>query len=143
MRDYCISTTVEPILKDHPIGHKNVVCQDRWSLVTGSVLLKCRSCQKRVVCQDRWSLMTGFTVCTYILHIRVIILAHQYRIFIPYLWLAMAMTYMCIVINVVIYIHYLHFTHRSKHPSTPIHRKTCSNVEQSGYMLKGTTDTSI
>ncbi len=48
---------VEPILKDHPIGHKNVVCQDRWSLVTGSVMLKCRSfCQKCMVFQDRWSL---------------------------------------------------------------------------------------
>ncbi len=36
---------------------KNVVCQacqDRWSLVTGSVILKCESfCQKCVVCQDR------------------------------------------------------------------------------------------
>ena len=49
--------TVEPALKDHPIGHKNVVCQDRWSLVTGSVILKCGSCQKCVVCQDRWSLV--------------------------------------------------------------------------------------
>ena len=39
--------TVEPVLKDHPIGRKNVVCQDKWSLVTGSVILKCRSfCQK-------------------------------------------------------------------------------------------------
>ncbi len=27
--------TVEPILIDHPIDHKNVVCQDRWSLVKG------------------------------------------------------------------------------------------------------------
>ncbi len=42
--------TVEPVLKDHLIGHKNVVCQDRWSLVTGSVILKCRSfCKKCVV----------------------------------------------------------------------------------------------
>ncbi len=50
--------TVESVLKDHPIGHKNVVCQDRWSLVTGSVILKCGSfCQKCVVFQDRWSLM--------------------------------------------------------------------------------------
>ena len=31
--------TVKSVLKDHPIGHKNVVCQDRWSLVTGSVIL--------------------------------------------------------------------------------------------------------
>ncbi len=28
-------STVVPVLKDHPIGHKNVVHQDRWSLVTG------------------------------------------------------------------------------------------------------------
>ncbi len=49
--------TVEPVLKDHPIGQKNVVCQDRWSLVTGSVILKCKSCRKCMVCQDRWSLM--------------------------------------------------------------------------------------
>ncbi len=27
--------TVESFLKDHPIGHKNEVSQDRWSLVTG------------------------------------------------------------------------------------------------------------
>ncbi len=42
-------STVKPVLKDHPIGHKNVVCQDRWSLVTGSVtgILKCRSCQRK------------------------------------------------------------------------------------------------
>ena len=46
-----IMYTVEPVLKDHSIGHKNVVCQDRWSLMTGSIILKCRSfCQKSVVC---------------------------------------------------------------------------------------------
>ncbi len=28
------ASRVEPVLKDHPTGHKNVVCQDRWSLVT-------------------------------------------------------------------------------------------------------------
>ncbi len=27
------TSTVEPVLEDQPIGHKNVVCQDRWSLV--------------------------------------------------------------------------------------------------------------
>ncbi len=32
--------TVEPVLKDYPIGHENVVFQDRWSLVTGSIVLK-------------------------------------------------------------------------------------------------------
>ena len=50
--------TVEPVLIDHPICHKNVVCQDRWSLVTGSVILKCWSFYRKcVVCQDRLSLM--------------------------------------------------------------------------------------
>ncbi len=49
--------TVEPVLKDRPIDHKNMVSQDRWSLVTGSFTLKCVTCQTRVVLQDRWSLM--------------------------------------------------------------------------------------
>ena len=49
-------STVEPVLKDHPIGPKNVVSQDRWSLVTGSVALKSGTfCQEYVVLQDRWS----------------------------------------------------------------------------------------
>ncbi len=38
MGEICI--TVEPVLKDHAVGHKNMVSQDRWSLVTGSVALK-------------------------------------------------------------------------------------------------------
>ncbi len=42
------------VLKNHPIGHKNVVCQDRWSLVTGSVILKFR-----FFCQNVWSIKTG------------------------------------------------------------------------------------
>ncbi len=37
------TSTVEPVLKDHPIGLKNAVCQDRWSLVTGPVIVKCTS----------------------------------------------------------------------------------------------------
>ena len=50
------------------IGHKSVVCQDRWSLVTGSVILKYRSfCRKCVYCKTgglSWqrSLNAGFTV---------------------------------------------------------------------------------
>ncbi len=52
------TNTVEPALKDHPIGHKNMVSQDRWSLVTGSVALKCGTfCQEYVVLQGRWSLI--------------------------------------------------------------------------------------
>ncbi len=44
-------------LERPPHWPQNVVCKDRWSLVTGSVILKCRPfCQKYVVCQDRWSL---------------------------------------------------------------------------------------
>ncbi len=54
----CLIFTVEPVLKDHPICHTNVVSQNRWSLVTGSVTLKCRTCcQEYLVFQDRWSLM--------------------------------------------------------------------------------------
>ena len=50
--------TVEPVLKDHSIGHKYMVSQGRWSLVTGSFTLKYRTfCQKVIVLQDRWSLM--------------------------------------------------------------------------------------
>ncbi len=51
--------TVEPFLKDCPIGHKNMVSQDRWSLVTGSVALKYGTfCHEYVVFQDSWSLMS-------------------------------------------------------------------------------------
>ncbi len=35
------SSTVERVLRDCPITFKNRVSQDRWSLVTGSVILKC------------------------------------------------------------------------------------------------------
>ena len=49
---------VEPVLRDQPIFYKNVVCQDRWFLVTGSVILKYGSfCRTFMVCQDRWSLI--------------------------------------------------------------------------------------
>ena len=35
-----------------------MVCQDRWTLVTGSVVLKGGTfCQEYVVLQDRWSLI--------------------------------------------------------------------------------------
>ncbi len=53
------TTTVKNLSWKTPlIGHKNVVCQDRWSLVTGSIILQCRSfCRKCVVCQDSWPLM--------------------------------------------------------------------------------------
>ncbi len=52
------SWTFQPIMKDHPVGHKNTISQDRWSLVTGSVILKCGSfCQNCAVFQDTWSLM--------------------------------------------------------------------------------------
>ncbi len=54
-------------LENHPIGHNNVVSQDRWSLRTGYVILKCRSfCQTCVVFQDRWSLMA--VVCPHSFH---------------------------------------------------------------------------
>ena len=38
-----ITATVEPVLKDHPSGHTKVASLDTWSLVTGSVALKCRT----------------------------------------------------------------------------------------------------
>ncbi len=53
-----ILTTVEPALKDRRIGHKNMVSQDRWSLMTLSVALKRGTfCQRYVILQDRWSFM--------------------------------------------------------------------------------------
>ncbi len=57
--------TVEPVLKDHPIGHKNVVCKDVVSDVSDdrlSYIEMTRSfCQKRMVCQDRWSHGSGLS----------------------------------------------------------------------------------
>ncbi len=50
-------TTIEPVLKNHPIVDINMISQGRWSLVTGSVTLKCRTYQEYLVFQDRWSLM--------------------------------------------------------------------------------------
>ncbi len=37
-----------------------MVSQDRWSLVTGSVTIKCRTCQENMVFQDKWSFMAYF-----------------------------------------------------------------------------------
>ncbi len=59
---------VKPVLKDYPIGHKNVVSHDRWSLVTDSVLLKCRTFYLEVVVLESSGhsqhkfLKTGFAV---------------------------------------------------------------------------------
>ncbi len=48
-------TIAEPVFKDHPIGHTNMVSQERW---TGSISLKCSTFwQEYLVFQDRWSLM--------------------------------------------------------------------------------------
>ncbi len=58
-----IPNTVEPVLKDYPIGHTNVVFQDRWSLATVSITLKCRTfCQEYVGLSRYLYLKTGFTV---------------------------------------------------------------------------------
>ncbi len=38
-----IPYTVEPVLKDHPIGHKNVVCQDRFYCIWNMCMLKFNS----------------------------------------------------------------------------------------------------
>ncbi len=41
---------VEPILKDHSIHwpQKNVVFEDSWSMMTGSITFKCMTCQENV-----------------------------------------------------------------------------------------------
>ena len=44
------------------MGHKNMVFQGRGILVTGSITLKCGTCQEYAFFQDRWSPETGFTV---------------------------------------------------------------------------------
>ncbi len=48
---------VKPFLKDHPTGHKDVVSQNMWCLVTGSITLKYQTLET-----GRWFLKTGFTV---------------------------------------------------------------------------------
>ncbi len=51
-------STVEAVLNDRPIGHENMLSPGRWSLVAGSVALKCGFFyQECLVLQDRWSLM--------------------------------------------------------------------------------------
>ncbi len=35
-----LNSTVEPVLEDHTIDHENVVSQDRFFLVTGSITKK-------------------------------------------------------------------------------------------------------
>ena len=49
--------SVEPVLKHFPNCHNDMVSQDRWSLETGSMALKCETCQEYVVLQDRWCFM--------------------------------------------------------------------------------------
>ncbi len=68
-------------LERPPDCHNNVVCQDGWSLVTGSIILKCSTFyQKYLVFQDRWSLMAVVFQhrfhCIYILYIDTLI-AHR------------------------------------------------------------------
>ncbi len=41
-------TTMEPVLKDYTIAHKNVDSQHRWSLVTGSITLECKDLLPRI-----------------------------------------------------------------------------------------------
>ncbi len=49
----------KPDLTDHLVGHKTVTSQDRWSLVTASITLKCTRtfCLECAAFQDRWSVM--------------------------------------------------------------------------------------
>ncbi len=59
----CFRSRPKPVLKGCPVGHKNVVFQDRWSCWHVSVAFKGRTfCQEYVVLQDRWCLKAGFTV---------------------------------------------------------------------------------
>ncbi len=66
---------VEPVLKDHPIHHANVVSQARWSLLTGSITLKCRTFYQEYLSFKtsglswQWSLKTGVTVLVH-LHVQ-------------------------------------------------------------------------
>ncbi len=67
---FVISNTVQPVLKGRPIDYKSMVCQDRWSLVTGSFALLCWTFHqelcgpsRHVLCHVKWSLKAGFTVC--------------------------------------------------------------------------------
>ncbi len=54
--------TVEPLLKDHPIDHKNVVCHDRGCLWWQVQLYwNVGPSAKRVVSQDRWSDDSGLS----------------------------------------------------------------------------------
>ncbi len=53
---------VEPALNDLTIGHKNVVCQDRWSLVTGCYILMWVLLPQKCVVSWEWPLKKGFTV---------------------------------------------------------------------------------
>ncbi len=39
---------MEPVLRNYPIYLRNVITQDRWSLVTGSHVLKCGLSYKNV-----------------------------------------------------------------------------------------------
>ncbi len=64
-----IVDTVELVLKDHDIGHKNTVSRGRRSFVAYSVALTCVTfCQgicgpfKTYGLSWQWSIKTGFTV---------------------------------------------------------------------------------
>ncbi len=47
------------VLKDHRMSHTNVVSEDRWPLMIGSITLKYRTFrhEEYLVSQDRWSFM--------------------------------------------------------------------------------------
>ncbi len=70
MQSTVIQYTVEPVLKDHSIVHKNVVSQDRWSLETAYITWNVGPSARNIcVFQDRWPLIATvsqdrFTVFT-------------------------------------------------------------------------------
>ncbi len=63
-----VTSTVETVLKDHAMGHTNVVSEDRWSLVAGSFPFKYRPSARNIwsfktgALSWQLSLKTGFTV---------------------------------------------------------------------------------
>ncbi len=64
--------TVEPVLKGYgPIGHKIAASRARWSLVTGSITLKCRTLWsvKTVDTSWHWSLETRFPAQSINIHV--------------------------------------------------------------------------
>ncbi len=57
--------TVKPMMRDHPTGQQKVVLWDRWSLITGSYVLKCRT-----MLLQQWSLIRSQSLIALVSHHR-------------------------------------------------------------------------